>query len=197
MFVVVIGLIFMFSLWCVAGLGAFVRAEFLCVAVLGVASGPGVELVSCKSALNPPPPPRWFALPTVLGRWSRCWSCSLLLCGVFCEAICCVSFRVSFCSCVFSVLLVLRLPRLGGGEDWSWCFSCVCSVCACLGLSVSSSSWDLGRAAVCGCGIPWTFLLPFFKVGDKVLLLLPTDSNKLVLQWKDPFEVVEVLNRMD
>ena len=33
-----------------------------------------------------------------------------------------------------------------------------------------------------------------FKVGDKVLLLLPTDSNKLLLQWKDPFEV---LNRMD
>ena len=29
-------------------------------------------------------------------------------------------------------------------------------------LSVSSSSWDLGRAAVCDCGTPWTFLLPFF-----------------------------------
>ena len=36
-----------------------------------------------------------------------------------------------------------------------------CSVCACLGLSVSSSSWGLGRAAVCDCGTPWTFLLPF------------------------------------
>ena len=29
-------------------------------------------------------------------------------------------------------------------------------------LSVSSSSWGLGRAAVCDCGSPWTFLLPFF-----------------------------------
>ena len=29
-------------------------------------------------------------------------------------------------------------------------------------LSVSSSSWGLGRAAVCDCGTPWTFLLPFF-----------------------------------
>ena len=29
-------------------------------------------------------------------------------------------------------------------------------------LSVSSSSWCLGRAAVCDCGSPWTFLLPFF-----------------------------------
>ena len=28
-------------------------------------------------------------------------------------------------------------------------------------LSVSSSSWCLGRAAVCDCGTPWTFLLPF------------------------------------
>ena len=30
-----------------------------------------------------------------------------------------------------------------------------------LDLSVSSSSWCLGRAAVCDCGTPWTFLLPF------------------------------------
>ena len=35
------------------------------------------------------------------------------------------------------------------------------SVCACLDLSVTSSSWGLGRAAVCDCGTPWTFLLPF------------------------------------
>ena len=36
-----------------------------------------------------------------------------------------------------------------------------------------------------------------FDVGDKVLLLLPTDRNKLLLQWKGPYEVVEVVNRMD
>lgn len=30
-----------------------------------------------------------------------------------------------------------------------------------------------------------------FKVGEKVLLLLPTDTNKLLLQWKGPFEVKE------
>ena len=41
---------------------------------------------------------------------------SLLLCGLFYEAICCMSFRVSVCSCVFSVLLVLRLPRMGKRE---------------------------------------------------------------------------------
>ena len=42
-------------------------------------------------------------------------------------------------------------------------FSYVCSICACLVLSVSSSSWCLGRAAVCDCGSRWTFLLPFFQ----------------------------------
>ena len=36
-----------------------------------------------------------------------------------------------------------------------------------------------------------------FDVGDKVLLLLPTDSYKLLLKWKGPYEVVEVVNRMD
>ena len=36
-----------------------------------------------------------------------------------------------------------------------------------------------------------------FDVGDKVLLLLPTESNKLLLQWKGLYEVVEIVNRMD
>ena len=43
-------------------------------------------------------------------------------------------------------------------------FPYVCSVCAYLDLSVSSSIWGPGRAAVCDCGTPWTFLLPFFFV---------------------------------
>ena len=76
------------------------RTEFLCVSVLRVASGPRVTLASCKSDLNPTPHP-WFTLLTVLRRWSLCQSYSLLLCGLFYEAICCMSFHVSFCSCVF------------------------------------------------------------------------------------------------
>jgi len=30
-----------------------------------------------------------------------------------------------------------------------------------------------------------------FKPGEKVLLLLPTDGNKLLMHWKGPFEVIE------
>ena len=74
----------------------------------------------------------------------------------------------------FSVLLALRLPLLGKRELFlSKCFSYVCSICACLDLSVSSSSWCLGRAAVCDCGTPWTFLLPFLStfLADFSLLL--------------------------
>jgi len=32
-----------------------------------------------------------------------------------------------------------------------------------------------------------------FQVGDKVLLL-PTDENKLLMQWKGPFELVQCQN---
>ena len=48
----------------------------------------------------------------------------------------------------FSVLLALLLPRLGKIELSALCVSDVCSICACLVLSVSSSSWCLERAAI-------------------------------------------------
>ena len=91
------------------------RTEFLCVSVLRVASGPRVKLASCKSALNPSPPPRWFTLLTVLRRWSRCNLLFVALCGLFYDAICCVFPCVILFLC-FLVLLVLRLPRLGKRE---------------------------------------------------------------------------------
>ena len=73
------------------------RTEFLCVSVLRVASGPRVKLASCKSALNPPvvcSTDRSKAVVPVLVLL-------FVLCGLFYEAICCMSFCVSFCSCVF------------------------------------------------------------------------------------------------
>ena len=61
----------------------------------------------------------------------------------------------------FSVLLALRLPRLGKRELILLLFVRLFDLCL-FGLSVSSSSWCLGGAAVCDCGTPWVFLLPSF-----------------------------------
>ena len=36
-----------------------------------------------------------------------------------------------------------------------------------------------------------------FVVGDKVLILLPTDKNKLLMQWKGPFEVEKIVGTND
>ena len=46
----------------------------------------------------------------------------------------------------------------------------------CLVLSVSSSSWCLGRAAVCDCGTPWTFFLPFLFHTDVIFFYQGTVS---------------------
>ena len=62
----------------------------------------------------------------------------------------CVIFFLSF-----SVLLALRLPRLGKR-------GLILVLFVRLVLSVSSSSWCLGRAAVCDCGTP-TLIFFFFK----------------------------------
>ena len=91
------------------------RTEFLCISVLRVASGPRVKLASCKSALTPPTPtPRWFALLTVLRRpvlillFVALW---FILQGDLLYVFACVILFLCF-----SVLLVLRLPRLGKRE---------------------------------------------------------------------------------
>ena len=36
-----------------------------------------------------------------------------------------------------------------------------------------------------------------FKPGDKVLVLLPTDHNKLLMQWKGPYDISEVVGLND
>ena len=75
----------------------------------------------------------------------------------------------------FSDLLALRLPRLGKRELILVLFVRFFDLC-CLVLSVSSSSWCLGRAAVCDCGTAWNFLLfcikNIFKVSNMVLIFL-------------------------
>ena len=63
----------------------------------------------------------------------------------------------------FSVCFSILITSLGE-EGASLCASrtFVCLFCACMFLSFFSSSWCRGLAAVCDCGIPWTFLLTFF-----------------------------------
>ena len=69
----------------------------------------------------------------------------------------------------FSVLIVLRLPRLGKRE-LIFVLLYVCSICACLDLPIFSSSWGLGRAAVYDCGTLWT-CLPFFYMSERKLFV--------------------------
>ena len=109
--VLVINLIFMFSLWCIDWVGSlYANRFFLCISVLWVISGPRVKFSSCKSALNP----RWLILLTVLRRWSRCKSYFLLLCGLFYVAIRFYFCLVLLCSCVF--LFFEHCDNLGWGR---------------------------------------------------------------------------------
>ena len=69
----------------------------------------------------------------------------------------------------FSVLLVLRLPRLGKRKLILVLFVRLFGLClfrfVCfLFLYGSGEGGGGGGAAVCDCGTPWTFLLPFFSL---------------------------------
>ena len=90
------------------------RTEFLCVSVLRVASGPRVKLASCKSTLTPPPPVVYSTdrskavVPVLVLLFVALW---FILRGDLLNVFPCV-----FLLLCFSVLLVLRLPRLGKRE---------------------------------------------------------------------------------
>ena len=88
------------------------RTEFLCVSVLRVVTGSRVKLASCKSALNPPvvySTDRSKAVVRVLVLlFVALW---FILRGDLLYVFPCVILFLCF-----SVLLVLRLPRLGKRE---------------------------------------------------------------------------------
>ena len=71
-----------------------------------------------------------------------------------------MSYLVSFCSCVFSPFSI-AITSLGEERANLSAFR-MFDRFVFVSTSVSSSSWCLGRAAVCDCGTPWTFFLPFF-----------------------------------
>ena len=88
------------------------RTEFSCVSVLGVASGPRVKLASCKNALNPPvvysTDRSKAVVPVLVLLFVALWF--ILRVDLLCVFPCVILFLC------FSVLLVLRLPRLGKRE---------------------------------------------------------------------------------
>ena len=88
------------------------RTEFLCISVLRVASGPRVKLASCKSALNPSvvcsTDRSKAVVPVLVLLFVALW---FILRGDLLYVFPCV---ILFLCC--SVLLVLRLPRLGKRE---------------------------------------------------------------------------------
>ena len=112
LFIIVINLILYFRFDALTDLGAFMRTEFLCIFVLRVASGPRVKLASCKSALNPPvvcsTDRSKAVVPVLVLLFVALW---YILRGDLMYVFPCVI--LFFC---FSVLLVLRLSRLGKRE---------------------------------------------------------------------------------
>ena len=108
------------------------RTEFLCISVLRVASGPRVKLASCKSALIPPPPPPHppvvcstdrskAVVPVLVLLFVALW---FILRGDLLYVFPCVILFLCF-----SVLLVLRLPRLGKRELILVLFICLFGLC--------------------------------------------------------------------
>ena len=88
------------------------QTEFLCISVLRVASGPRVKLASCKSALNPP-------VVCSTDRSKAVVSVLVLLFVVLWFILRGDLLYVFPCTILFlcfSVLFVLRLPRLGKRE---------------------------------------------------------------------------------
>ena len=88
------------------------RTEFLCISVLRVASGPRVKLASYKSALKPPvvcsTDRSKAVVPVLVLLFVALW---FILQGDLLYVFPCVILFLCF-----SVLLVLRLPRLGKRE---------------------------------------------------------------------------------
>ena len=91
------------------------RTEFLCISVLRVASGPRVKLASCKSALNPTvvySTDRSKAMvPVLVLLFGALW---FILRGDLLYVLPCAILFLCF-----SVLLALRLPRLGRRSNLS------------------------------------------------------------------------------
>ena len=110
LFIIVINLIFMLSLWCIECIGSLYANRILCISVLRVASRPRVKLASC--VFKPPvvySTDRSKAVVRVLVLlFVALW---FILRGDLFYVLPCVILFLCF-----SVLLALWLPRLGKRE---------------------------------------------------------------------------------
>ena len=76
-------------------------------------------------------------------------------------------FILCFALCYFVLVFYspfsIAITSLGEERTSLGVFRMFVRFWACLVLYVSSSSWCLGKAAVCDCGTPWTLLFPFLE----------------------------------
>ena len=89
-----------------------------------------------------------------------------------------------YCVLVFFSIFSIAITSLGEERANLSAFRTFVSQCACLDLSVFSSSWCLERAAVCDCGTPWTFLLPFFFTSNRITELLKLHQRTINDLWR-------------
>ena len=82
----------------------------------------------------------------------------------------------------FSVLLVLRLPRLVKRELFLVPFVRLFDLCL-FGFVGILFLLGSGEAAFCDCGTPWTFLLPFFPLTHQCYISENT-KNKQITEMK-------------
>ena len=136
-----------------------VITEFLRISVLRVASGPRVKLASCKSALNPTvvcsTDRSKAVVPVLVLLFVALW---FILRGDLLYVFPC--FILFLC---FSVLLVLRLPRLGKRELILVLFVRLFGLCL---FRFVGFLFLLGSGKGCGLWLwhSWTFLLPFLDI---------------------------------
>ena len=114
-------------------------------------------MASCKSALNP-------SVVNSTDRSKAVFPVLVLLfvaLWLFYDAICFMSYLVLFCSCVFSVFLALRLPRLGKRELILVLFVRLFDL-RLFGFVCFLFLLGSGKGYVFDCGTPWSFLLLLF-----------------------------------
>ena len=128
-----------------------------------MASGPRVKLASCKSALNSPvvysTDRSKAVVPVLVLLFVALW---FILRGDLYVFPCVILFLC------FSVLLVLRLPRLGKRELILVLFVRLFDLCL---FGFVGFLFLLGSGK--GCGTPWTFSLTFFYSTDRSKAVVP------------------------